>query len=164
MKTILTAAAALFVLAGTAAFAENDIDQGKKDFNKCKACHSIVSPDGEAVVKGGKVGPNLWGVVGRTAGTEADFGKYDDAMIALGAEGLTWTAENLAAYIPNAKDFLSEHTGGAAKTAMTPQKVKDVTDVIAFLAQYGAVTEPAPAEGDAAPAEGDAAPAEGASN
>jgi len=137
MKTFLTTTAALLVI-GTAALAENDADKGAKDFNKCKACHSIISPDGEKIVKGGVVGPNLWGVVGRVAGTEPNYGKYDETMIKLGEEGLIWTPENLAAYIPNAKDFLSEKSGEKAKTQMTPQKLKDVTDVIAFLSQYGA--------------------------
>jgi cytochrome c len=137
MKTILTTAAALIALSAPA-FAADDVTQGEKDFKKCKACHSIVSPDGENIVKGGKTGPNLWGVVGRTAGTEADFGKYTDEMVALGEGGLVWTPEELAKYIPNAKEYIG------ARTAMTPQKVKDVTDVIAYLGQFGA------AEGDAA--------------
>lgn len=138
MKKIIVTAATMIALAAPA-FAADDVKQGAKDFKKCKACHSIISPDGEKIVKGGKTGPNLWGVVGRTAGTQEDFGKYDDAMIALGEGGLVWTPEELAAYIPNAKEYLKAHADGAkVKTAMTPQKLKDVTDVIAYLAQYGA--------------------------
>lgn len=138
MKKLIVTAATMLALAAPA-FAADDVKQGAKDFKKCKACHSIISPDGEKIVKGGKVGPNLWGVVGRTAGTQPDFKKYDDAMIALGESGLVWTPEELAAYIPNAKAFLRERSGDPkAKSAMTPQKLKDVTDVIAYLAQYGA--------------------------
>jgi cytochrome c len=129
MKNILTTAAALIALAAPA-FAENDVDQGEKDFKKCKACHSIVDPAGETIVKGGKTGPNLWGVVGRQAGTEAEFGKFSDEMIALGEGGLIWNAEEMAKYIPNAKEYIN------GKTSMTPQKLKDVTDVIAYLAQF----------------------------
>lgn len=130
MKTILTAAAAVLALAAPA-LAENDVDQGEKDFKKCKACHSIVDPAGENIVKGGKTGPNLWGVVGRQAGTEAEFGKYTDEMVALGEGGLVWDATELAAYIPDAKAYIG------ANTSMTPQKLKDVTDVIAYLSQFG---------------------------
>jgi len=137
MKTILTAAATVLALAAPA-LAEGDAAQGEKDFKKCKACHSIIDPAGEKIVKGGKTGPNLWGVVGRTAGTQAEFGKYIDEMVALGEGGLVWTPEEMAAYIPDAKAFLRERSGNdAAKTAMTPQKLKDVTDVIAYLAQFG---------------------------
>lgn len=130
MKTILTAAAAVLALAAPA-LAENDVDQGEKDFKKCKACHSIVDPAGETIVKGGKTGPNLWGVVGRQAGTDPEFGKYTDEMVALGENGLVWDAEELAKYIPDAKAYIG------ANTSMTPQKLKDVTDVIAYLAQFG---------------------------
>jgi cytochrome c len=130
MKTILTTAAALIALSAPA-FAADDVEQGEKDFKKCKACHSIVDPAGEVVVKGGKTGPNLWGIVGRQAGTDPEFARYTDEMVALGEGGLAWTPEELAEYIPNAKEYIG------AKTTMTPQKLKDVTDVIAFLAQYG---------------------------
>ncbi|MCB1358607.1 MAG: cytochrome C [Maritimibacter sp.] len=133
MKTILTAAAAVLALAAPA-FAQDeiagDVEAGAKDWKKCKACHSIIDAAGETIEKGGKTGPNLFGVVGRTAGTYPDF-KYTDEMVALGEGGLVWTPEEMAKYIPNAKDYIG------AKTSMTPQKLKDVNDVIAFLAQYG---------------------------
>ena len=132
MKTILTAAAAVLTLAAPA-FAQDitgDVEAGAKDWKKCKACHSIIDAAGETIEKGGKTGPNLFGIVGRTAGTYPDF-KYTDELVALGEGGLTWTPEELGKYIPNAKDYI------CSKTAMTPQKLDDVNNVIAFLAQYG---------------------------
>ena len=134
MKTILTAAAAVLALAAPA-FAENDVEKGEKDFKKCKACHSIIDADGETIVKGGKTGPNLFGIVGRQAGTVEDFGKYTDEIVALGVDGLIWDEVELGNYIPNAKDYIG------ARTSMTPQKLKDVTDVIEYLAQFGAEEE-----------------------
>ena len=131
MKTILTTAAAVLALAAPA-FAEGDADAGAKDWKKCKACHAIVDADGEVIEKGGKTGPNLFGVVDRAAASDPDFGKYSDELQALADGGLVWTAEELAKYIPNAREYI----GG--KTSMTPQKLKDVNNVIAFLAQYGA--------------------------
>ena len=131
MKTILTAAATMLALAAPA-FAEGDVEQGAKDWKKCKACHAIVDPAGEVIEKGGKTGPNLYGIIGRQAGTEPEYGKYTDEMVALGEGGLVWDAEELAKYIPNAKEYIG------AKTSMTPQKLKDPMNVIAFLAQFGA--------------------------
>ena len=32
---------------------------GEDTINKCKACHSIVAPDGIEIQKGGRTGPNL---------------------------------------------------------------------------------------------------------
>ena len=131
MKTILTAAAAVVALAAPAFAQEGDVAQGEKDWRKCKACHSIIDPDGEVLQKGGKTGPNLYGVIGRQAGTVEDFGKYTDEIVALGEEGLMWDAEELAKYVVNAKEYIG------ARTSMTPQKLGDPLDVIAFLAQYG---------------------------
>ena len=68
---------------------------------------------------------------GRTVQWEDFAGKYTDEMVALGEGGLIWNAEELAKYIPNAKEYIG------AKTSMTPQKLDDVTDVIAYLAQFG---------------------------
>lgn len=136
MKTKILTALTVVALAGPA-FAAGDAGAGKKDFNKCKACHSIVAPDNKVIVRGGKIGPNLWGVVGRTAGTEEGYTKYSEEMVALGEEDFKWTPEHLAGYIPNAKKFLSDKAGKPVRTTMTPQHLKDVNDVIAFLAQYG---------------------------
>ena len=52
------------------ALADGDAANGEKEFRKCKSCHSISSADAD-LVKGGKTGPNLYGVAGRTAGGEA---------------------------------------------------------------------------------------------
>lgn len=137
MKTILTAAAAVLTLAAPA-FAEShsagDAEKGAKEFRMCKACHSIISADGEKIVKGGKAGPNLYGVIGRTAGAE-DF-RYSSSLAAAGEKGLVWDAETLAAYLPDTTGFLKEYLGDdSAKSAMAPQKrVKSVEDLAAYLA------------------------------
>lgn len=137
MKIVLTAAALIALTAP--AFSENNVAQGEKDFTKCSACHSITAADGEKIVEGGVSGPNLWGVVGRVAGTDTAFGGYSPEMVALGRAGLSWTPDELAAYVPDAKSFLRERSGDStAKTAMTPQKLDDVSDVIAYLAQFAA--------------------------
>ncbi|MCX8508886.1 MAG: cytochrome C, partial [Rhodobacteraceae bacterium] len=75
----------ILVLTASPALAAGDAALGEKSFKKCQSCHSITKPDGTAIVKGGKVGPDLFGLIGRTAGT-ADFA-YGDSMKALGASG-----------------------------------------------------------------------------
>lgn len=62
MKTMIAATATLVALAMPAL--AQDAAKGEKEFNKCKACHMIAS-DSETIVKGGKIGPNLHGVIGR---------------------------------------------------------------------------------------------------
>ena len=68
-------AAALIIGFSGAAMAAGDADAGKKVFKKCKACHTID--------EGGKnrVGPNLWGIFGRQAGTKEGY-KFSKDMIA----------------------------------------------------------------------------------
>ncbi|MGH1367499.1 MAG: c-type cytochrome [Maritimibacter sp.] len=136
MKAILSTAAALIALSGTAVFAEGDAAAGEKDFRKCKSCHAITSPEGESIVKGGKTGPNLYGVIGRQVAAE-DF-KYGDSIAALGETGEVWTEETLVVYIADPKGFLIEKTGDdAAKSKMT-FKLKDGADVAAYLATFSA--------------------------
>lgn len=140
MKAILTTAAAVLALSGTAVFAEGDAAAGEDDFKKCKACHAITDPDGESIVKGGKTGPNLYGIVGSTVASAEDF-KYGDSIAQLGADGMEWTEELLIEYAKDPKAFLVEHTGDdKAKSKMT-FKLKDPEDVVAYLATFSADVE-----------------------
>ncbi|CAN1722629.1 Cytochrome c homolog [Hyphomicrobium sp. 1Nfss2.1] len=73
-----------------------DAAAGQKVFSKCAACHSGDN--------GGpnKVGPNLWGVVGRAKASHEGF-NYSDAMKAKGGD---WTLEDLAHFIHKPKEFV----------------------------------------------------------
>ena len=86
MKTSLSAALALTLLAAPA-FASGDAAKGEADFKKCKACHMIVADDGTEIQKGGKTGPNLYGLIGKTIASEEGF-KYGDGILALNAKGM----------------------------------------------------------------------------
>ncbi len=132
MKTELLAAVAALSLAGPA-LASGDAAKGESDFKKCKACHMIVADDGTEIQKGGKTGPNLYGVVGRAAGA-TDF-KYSDVMKEAGEKGLVWTEDNLAEYLPDPSEFLEEFSGDAAgKSKMTFKLTKGAEDMAAYLA------------------------------
>ncbi len=128
MKSILPAIVASFALTLPAAAQEGDPDKGKKEFKRCRACHAIAS-DTEDFVKGGKTGPNLYGVIGRTAGTVEGF-KYSTGLVEKGAEGLVWDQANLLEYISNPSKFIG------SKSKMTPQKVKKGPDLAAYLATF----------------------------
>ena len=115
------------------AFAEGDAAAGENDFKKCKACHMIVADDGTEIQKGGKTGPNLYGVIGRAVGS-ADF-KYGDSIKAVGESGVVWDEVELAAYITDPKAWLVEKTGDAgAKSNMTYKLKKGQEDMAAYLA------------------------------
>ena len=61
----------------------------------CKACHSLEK-DGP-----NKIGPALWGVVGRPIASKADFA-YSEAVKGLGGE---WTEERLGKWLTSPKAF-----------------------------------------------------------
>ena len=111
-----------------------DAKKGEDDFKKCKACHSIIADDGTAIQKGGKIGPNLYGVVGRQIGTEAGF-KYGDATVAAGADGTKWDEAMIAEYGVDPTAWLKKKTGNdAAVSKMTFKMASGGEDVAAYLA------------------------------
>jgi cytochrome c len=94
MKLIyaLSAAAALAFVTSSA-FAAGDPAKGAVVFHKCMACHRI-GPGAK-----NSVGPDLNGLDGRKAGTEAGY-NYSDGMK---KAGFTWDQANFEAYITNPK-------------------------------------------------------------
>ena len=119
---------------GSRAWAEGDAEAGAKIYRKCKTCHTLE--------EGGKhtIGPNVWGVLGRQAGTAEGYTKYSEDMIAAGEAGLVWSEETIASYIKKEgglKVFVGSFIGkDKAKTKMAfpgLKKDEDVADVIAYL-------------------------------
>lgn len=138
------------------AFAEGDAAKGEAEFRKCKACHAVIGDDGTAIQKGGKTGPNLYGVIGRTVAS-TDFA-YGDAIKAVGATGTVWTEDELAAYVANPGDWLKTKLDDpAAKSNMSFKLAKGGEDVAAYLASVAPAPDAAP-EAEAAPVP-EAAPA-----
>ena len=148
MKTLPIMLTALFTLLAAPVLAEDvaapavtdpvlvagDATKGEADFKRCKSCHSITAPDGTSVQKGGKIGPNLWGLIGRPVGSVVDF-KYGAAMIAAGAAGLIWDEAMLVAYVTDPTAWLKEQTGDDAAVAkMTFKLATGGEDIAAYLA------------------------------
>ena len=77
-------------------FASTNATEGAKVFKKCAACHSIA--------EGGKnkIGPALWGVLGRQAGSLPDY-KYSKAMA---AHGEKWSFEEMNGFLIKPKDWI----------------------------------------------------------
>ena len=117
--------------------ASGDAAAGEKAFNQCKACHSMTDADGNDIVKGGKTGPNLWGLPGRTAGAAEDFDKYKDAIVAAGEGGLVWDEASFVAYTQDPNAFLKEVTGDSkARSGMAfrVRKEEDAVNLWAYIA------------------------------
>ena len=79
-----------------ALFASTSAAEGAKVFKKCAACHSIN--EGGA----NKIGPTLWGVLGRSAGSIPDY-KYSKAMA---AHGKNWSFEEMNGFLIKPKDWI----------------------------------------------------------
>lgn len=141
-----TAAVLLFIaMTATQSFAAGDPAKGEKLYYRCSACHAIIK-DGEVLVKGGITGPNLFGVVGRVAGTENDYlngserlpiGMFTDDMIRAGQEGLVWSEENIVAYAQDPIIFIQEYLNDeTARPNMSVKLKKGAEDIAAYLATF----------------------------
>ena len=106
-----------------AAAAAGDDDAGAKLFTKtCGGCHSI-GPGAR-----GGFGPQLNGVIGRTAGITPGY-QYSDAMK---NSGVVWSREKLAAYIEAPKKVVSG-TRMIFWGISDPQKIDDL---LAYIATF----------------------------
>ena len=132
----LLAASAL--MAAAPGFA-GDIEAGEKDFKKCKACHMVVSAEGEEIYKGGKTGPNLYGVIGRVAGSYDGY-KYGKGLSAAQEEGFVWTEAELAEYVMDPKAYNEKH-GWPNQSKMSFKLKGGGEDVAAWLASVGPAAE-----------------------
>jgi cytochrome c len=120
MKTVIgTLVSTVLILTAGGALAQS-AESGERAFNQqCKACHTVE--------KGGPspIGPNLFGVIGRKAGSAAGFASSD----AMKASGITWDEASLA-------DYLKDPKAKVPETKMVFAGLKrpaQLADVIAYL-------------------------------
>lgn len=100
----------------------------------CRTCHAVVSPDGTVLARGGRSGPNLFGLEGRRIAADGDFRFYSDAMRAAGATGTVWTEERFVAYLAGPDQFLRSLTGDAnARADMHVEMRQGARDLFRFL-------------------------------
>jgi cytochrome c len=124
------------------------VEKGANAAKKCAACHTFGKGEPN------RVGPNLYGVVGRPKAT----GGFDYSA-ALKGKGGNWTVEDLDKFLTNPKSFAP---GTKMSFAGLPRG-GERADVIAFLNSKADNPAPLPKAADAGPAAKPAeAPAAGA--
>ena len=102
-----------------ALFASTSSADGAKIFKKCAACHSIAQ-DG-----GNKIGPALWNVLGRQAGSVSNY-KYSKAMT---AHGKVWSFEEMNGFLIKPKDWIK----GTKMSFAGLKNAKDRAAVILYM-------------------------------
>jgi cytochrome c len=101
------------------AYQAADVENGQAKFALCKSCHTATA-GGESAV-----GPNLYGVFGRKAGSLPGF-TYSDGVKAL---GYAWDAETIDRWITNPRAVVP----GTKMTYAGLESAKDRIDVVAYL-------------------------------
>jgi len=120
---VLTAALALATAVPGLAHAEGDPAAGQRVFNQCRACHTVD--------QGGRngVGPNLFGIVGRKAGSIEGF-RYSANLRELAEGGLVWDEARLRTYVQNPKTVVPRGSMSFPGIRNETQ----ITDLMAYLA------------------------------
>ena len=113
-----------------ALMALGNIDHGKKVFRQCSACHSVSKGGGN------KIGPALWGVIGRKTGSISDY-KYSKAMSGFGKN---WDFEAINNFLIKPKDYVKGNKMAFAGIS----KEKDRASVILYLNEQGDSPIPLP--------------------
>jgi len=102
-----------------ALFASVSVEDGATQFKKCLSCHSIAK-DGK-----NKIGPKLFGVLDRKAGSISDY-KYSKAMA---AHGKVWSFEEMDGFLIKPKDWIK----GTKMSFIGLKNAKDRAAVILYM-------------------------------
>ena len=114
----------------SALLALGNVEEGKKIFKKCAACHSVV--------EGGKnkIGPKLWNVMFRPVGSITDY-KYSKALSSYGKE---WTWEEMNGFLIKPSKWIKGNKMGFAGL----KKEEDRASVILYLNKNSDSPKPLP--------------------
>jgi cytochrome c len=120
--------------------ASADVARGEASAKKCAACHTFEKGEPN------RVGPNLWGVVGRQKASEAGF-NYSAAMK---AQKGNWSLDELDKYLTNPRSAVP----GTNMTFAGLPRGKERADLLAYLNGKADNPAPLPKAAEAAPAPG----------
>lgn len=129
---------AIFTTLAVPAFAQGDIAAGEEQFNRqCISCHVVRDASGEVLAgRNAKTGPNLYGIAGRTLGSEEGF-RYGDSLVAAGEAGMVWDEENFSGYVQDPTGWLRDATDDPRARGKMAYKVRDAqeaVDIFAYIA------------------------------
>ena len=124
-----------FALAAVLAFAalpaaaqDGDAEKGKSQFGQCRACHTVDNGQN-------RVGPHLFAVVGRKAGTVEKYA-YSEGLKLVAEKGIVWDEANLMDYLADPNAYLKKVLGKESVANKMPNKFPDEAlrkNIIAYL-------------------------------
>jgi cytochrome c len=124
----LSLAALVLTAVASPALAAGDAAHGAQIFKgTCGVCH-LAQPHPAAADLAMRIGPNLWGVVGRKAGTQEHF-RYSPAMR---GSGIVWTPDKLIPYVHEPQKTIPN----IRMSFQGLKNMKDVEDVVAYLGTF----------------------------
>ena len=98
---------------------DGDLERGRKLYLQCRACHSLKENEPH------KIGPNLFKIIGSTAGTMKGY-NYSDA---LSKSEIVWTKENLDLWLEKPYEIIP----GNKMVFSGMRKQEDRNDLIAYV-------------------------------
>jgi cytochrome c len=127
LGSVTALAASLASLAASPALAASAAHGAEIFKGTCGVCH-LAQPNPAISDLAMRIGPNLWGVVGRKAGITNHF-HYSAAMR---GSGVTWTPQVLRVYIHEPQKTIPN----IRMSFMGLKNLTDVDDVIAYLQTF----------------------------
>ncbi|WP_255449728.1 c-type cytochrome [Shimia ponticola] len=150
----ITASVALSTSAFAGGHATGDAAAGEEAFGQCVTCHVVQNEDGETIAgRNAKTGPNLYGVVGRAAGSVEGF-RYGKSMVEAGEAGLVWDEASFVAYVQDPNGFLREFLDSRRARGKMAYQVRgadaeaESANIYAYLASVGPEVEMMDKDGD----------------
>lgn len=125
-----------------------DVAAGQQIAQRCTQCHDLTS------AKTNKIGPGLWGVVGRQPAEMSGFA-YSGAMKSVDT---AWTYDHLFRYLKSPATVVP----GTKMSFAGLRSAQDRIDLLAFLRTNADSPAPIPPPAPPAPEDSASAPAEGA--
>jgi cytochrome c len=108
------------LVAAAGAVRAEDVENGRQIAQRqCSVCHALAKGGGQ------KMGPGLWGIVGRRSASVAGY-RYDEN---LRKANLVWTPQNLAMHLAAPSTMIH----GAKTKYEGLRDPQQLDDVIAFL-------------------------------
>lgn len=93
----------------------------------CRQCHTVNEGDAHLL------GPNLAGVFNQQVASQADYGRYSQALIAKGEAGTFWSRESLAEYLTDGQTFAPGNLMNQQTDLSDPVKLNQALDYLEYI-------------------------------